>query len=172
MKRNLIALLTAGMVVLMAPICILIASTQGDVEMTAEALIVTDKPYVEAAVEIAEEIEAEEEYIEEWYEPVYYEPTYSSYGGEAGDFQRQGVIYENDTRYTWYSQRVLPGGGLTELNANGRHVEDGFVKDGDGYIAVASSDYEIGTVVDTPFGEGKVYDAGCASGTVDIYTDF
>ena len=83
-------------------------------------------------------------------------------------------MYDGDTRYTWYSQNVLPGGGLTELNSNGRHVDEatGFIMDGDGYIAVASSDHPHGAVVDTPWGPGKVYDEGCDSGTIDIYTDF
>lgn len=95
---------------------------------------------------------------------------YSS--GDASNFKSAGVVYQNGVRYTWYSQNVLPGGGLTELNNNGRHVENGFVKDGDGYIAVASSDHPKGTVVDTPYGQGKVYDSGCASGTIDIYTNY
>lgn len=95
-----------------------------------------------------------------------------SYNGNTSNFKSQGVIYMNGVRYTWYSQNVLPGGGLTALNNNGRHVENGFVKDGDGYIAVASSDYAQGTIVNTPFGAGKVYDSGCASGTIDIYTDY
>ena len=83
-----------------------------------------------------------------------------------------GVVEEGDVTYTWYSQNVLPGGGLDELNANGRHVEGGFVVDGDGYIAVASSDYEKGAIVDTPFGEAKVYDCGPESGVIDVYTNF
>lgn len=93
---------------------------------------------------------------------------------DASYFRRAGVIYGDDgTRYTWYSQNVLPGGGLTELNSNGRHVdEQGYIRDGDGYIAVASEDYAMGTVLDTPFGQAKVYDCGCASGTVDVYVDF
>ena len=133
----------------------------------AEVLAISDKA---APLELAEEAQAVEDELEAYYyEPAYYAP---SYGGEAGDFMRAGVIYEGDTRFTWYSQRVLAGGGLTELNDNGRHVEDGFVKDADGYIAVASSDHEPGEIVETPFGEGKVYDTGCASGTIDIYTDF
>ena len=108
-------------------------------------------------------------------EPVYYyeEPVYygSSYDN---DFKSQGVVYDGDTRYTWYSQNVLPGGGLTELNNNGRHVDEstGFIMDGDGYIAVASNDHAQGEIVDTPWGPGKVYDSGCSSGTIDIYTDF
>ena len=116
-----------------------------------------------------------EEYVE-YYEPVYYEeyvPPYDADDGiDAYEFQYLGVIEEDGVTYTYYSENVLPGGGLTELNENGRHSEDGFVKDGDGYIAVASSDYEMGTIVDTPFGEGKVYDTGCAEGVVDIYVSF
>lgn len=113
----------------------------------------------------------------EYYEPTYYEPAYwqavdTSDGISASEFQWLGVVEEDGVRYTWYSQNVLPGGGLDELNANGRHVEGGYVVDGDGYIAVASSDYEKGTVIDTPFGEAKVYDTGCASGTIDVYTNF
>lgn len=122
----------------------------------------------------------DEEPEEEYYEDYYYEETYYEYcppydaddGIDAYEFQYLGVIEEDGVTYTYYSENVLPGGGLTELNENGRHSEDGFVKDGDGYIAVASSEYEIGTVVDTPFGEGKVYDTGCAEGVVDIYVSF
>lgn len=114
-----------------------------------------------------------------------YEDLEISYPSESGfvetrsyvsvsDFKYIGVIYGDDgTRYTWYSQNVLPGGGLTELNNNGRHVgKDNLIYDGDGYIAVASSDYAKGTIVKTPFGFGKVYDCGCDSGTIDIYTNF
>ncbi len=82
----------------------------------------------------------------------------------------KGVVYYNGHRETWYSQRVLPGGGL---NIPGRHVDsDGLIRDGDGYICVASSDYPRGTIVETSLGTGKVYDSGCASGTIDIYTDW
>lgn len=130
------------------------------------------------------ELDAAEEYIEEdiWYEEeeTYYyeysEPYWYDYdtsdGISAEEFQFLGVVEQDGVTYTWYSQNVLPGGGLDELNANGRHVEGGFVMDGDGYIAVASSDYEKGTVVDTPFGPGKVYDSGCDSGKIDVYTNF
>ena len=44
------------------------------------------------------------------------------------------------------------------------------LKDGD--ICVASSDHPKGTVVQTSLGAGKVYDTGCPSGTIDIYTDW
>ena len=93
-----------------------------------------------------------------------------AYEGGASDFRSQGVVHDNGVTYTWYSENVLPGGGLSELNANGRTVNDsGFVTDGDGSIAVASSDYPIGTKLDTPWGPATVYDTGCASGVVDVY---
>lgn len=82
----------------------------------------------------------------------------------------KGVVYFNGHRETYYSQKVLPGGGL---NIPGRHVaEDGTIRDADGYICVASSDLPWGTIVETSLGTGKVYDCGCASGTIDIYTDW
>ena len=120
----------------------------------------------------------EAEYVDEYYEPVYEwgyeEPVYYSYtpsysGGT--DLQTDGVVYGDDgTRYTWYSQNVLPGGGL---DIPGRSVsEEGYVTDGDGRIAVASSDYVYGTELETPWGDAVVYDTGCASGTVDVYTDW
>ncbi len=81
-----------------------------------------------------------------------------------------GVVYFNGHRETYYSQRVLPGHGL---NIPGRHVaQDGTIRDENGYICVASSDYPKGTIVETSLGTGKVYDSGCASGTIDIYTDW
>ena len=120
--------------------------------------------------------EAAESAEEAWIAPD--AGAYAEYGetaahapSDASDFRTAGVVYGDDgTRYTWYSERVLPGGGLDELNANGRHVtEDGYVADADGYIAVASSDLPMGSVVETPFGAARVYDTGCASGTVDVY---
>lgn len=89
----------------------------------------------------------------------------------ASEFKSMGVIYWDGWRWTWYSQRVLPGGGLS---IPGRHVdENGYICDKDDYICIASSVLKKGTVIDTPFGKkGKVYDCGCASDTVDVYTDF
>lgn len=81
-----------------------------------------------------------------------------------------GVVYFNGHRETYYSQKVLPGGGL---NIPGRHVaEDGTIRDENGYLCLASSDYPKGTMVETSLGMGVVYDSGCASGTIDIYTDW
>ena len=69
----------------------------------------------------------------------------------------KGVNYFNGHRETWYSQRVLPGGGL---KIPGRHVDErGLICDENGYICVASSDYSWGTIVETSLGTGRVYDS-------------
>lgn len=83
-----------------------------------------------------------------------------------------GVKHFKGHRETWYSQKVLPGGGL---KIPGRHVaDDGTVRDGEGYIVVASdlSYLSRGSVVLTSLGPGKVYDTGCAYGTIDIYVNW
>lgn len=90
-----------------------------------------------------------------------------NYSGSFKDFMRDGVIYYNGNKYTYYSQRVLPGGGL---DIPGRHTEGGFVRDGDGYIVIAS-DQPNGTVIETPFGYGKVYDSGTSGNHYDIYVE-
>ncbi len=97
--------------------------------------------------------------------------VYGSDGDSGGKLTRKkGVVYYNGHRETYYSQRVLPGGGLS---IPGRHVaDDGTIRDGDGYICVASEDLAYGSTVETTLGTAKVYDNGCSSGTVDIYTDW
>lgn len=96
--------------------------------------------------------------------------SYYSSGGDGVLTRSGGVNYYNGRKETWYSQRVLPGGGL---DIPGRHVaEDGTVRDEDGYICVAASDLPKGEIVETSLGTGKVYDDGCAAGTTDIYVDW
>ena len=79
----------------------------------------------------------------------------------------QGVVYSGGFKFTYYSQSVLPGGGL---QIPGRHVNAaGYVSDGDGYIVLAGS-APIGTVYDTPFGfKGKIYDRGTYGNHLDVY---
>ena len=86
----------------------------------------------------------------------------------ASYFCRMGVIYWNGWRWTWYSERVLPGYGL---RIPGRYTDyNGYVRDENGYICIASDDLDYGTVVSTPFGGyGKVYDCGAGYGTLDVY---
>lgn len=82
-------------------------------------------------------------------------------------FMFDGVVYSGGYKFTYYSQSVLPGGGLS---IPGRHVNaDGFVSDGEGYIVLAGS-APLGTVYDTPFGyKGKIYDRGTYGNHLDVY---
>lgn len=105
----------------------------------------------------------------------------SSGGGSAStsaeyslsEFMRAGVVNWDGKKFTYYSQQVLPGGGL---KIPGRHVNDGgYVADSDGYIVLAAP-YGVshGTVYSTPFGySGKVYDtcATCSASPLwlDVY---
>lgn len=86
----------------------------------------------------------------------------------SNTFKKLGVVFWNNYRWTWYSERVLPGGGL---NIPGRYKDEkGYICDKDGYICLASNDLKKGTLVSTPFGKGgKVYDCGCDNGTLDVY---
>lgn len=82
----------------------------------------------------------------------------------------KGRIWFNGHSETYYSQKVLPGGGLA---IPGRHIaSDGTIRDKDNYIVVASDDYPKGTVVQTSLGAGKVYDSGSGKGNIDLYTDW
>lgn len=87
-------------------------------------------------------------------------------------FKRTGVVYWDNHKFTWYSQRALPGHGL---KIPGRHVDkQGFVCDKYGYIVLGSNTANRGRIIPTPFGRfGKVYDAGWV-GTYwfDVYTSF
>ncbi len=83
-----------------------------------------------------------------------------------------GVKYFNGQRETYYSQRVLPGGGL---KIPGRHIaNDGTIRDKDGYIVVSTNHSfrsKYSTFL-TSLGPAKVYDTGPAYGTVDIYVNW
>lgn len=100
-------------------------------------------------------------------------PSGGGYTYPSGDgvlTPSKGVNNFGGHRETYYSQRVLPGHGLV---IPGRHVaSDGTIRDGNGFLCLASSDYPKGTQVQTSLGMGIVYDTGCASGTIDIYTDW
>lgn len=89
----------------------------------------------------------------------------------AEAFRRLGKIAHGGFFWTWYSEKVLPGGGLS---IPGRHVdESGFVCDAQGFICLSSSVLGYGTVLATPFGKsGKVYDSGCAADIIDVYVSW
>lgn len=151
----------------------------------------SDLAQMAASVEPAEFVveEEEPEYVEP--EPVvyesysydtYYDPGYSysapTYEAQtqyqapssgSGNFQSDGVWYDNSYRYTWYSSNAAYHYRTPEWSAG----SDGIYRDSEGYVVVASSDHAQGTVIkDTPFGPAKVYDTGCASGTLDVYTNY
>lgn len=94
--------------------------------------------------------------------------NYSSSGGKLTP--SGGVFHGPSGKETYYSQRVLPGGGL---NIPGRHVAaDGTVRDADGYIVIASDILPKGSITETSLGTGKVYDTGVGHAGVDIYTNW
>lgn len=86
-------------------------------------------------------------------------------------FRRMGVIRWGGWRWTWYSERVLPGTGL---HIPGRHADgNGYIRDGDGYICCASDVLGYGAIVETPFGGyGKIYDCGCDADVIDVYVNW
>lgn len=105
--------------------------------------------------------------IQEYVEPEPEPAPQQTYVGNS--FRSDGVWYDENYRYTWYSSNVLYHYRTPEWTAG----SDGIYRDVDGYVVVASSDLPQGTVVEgTPFGSCKVYDSGCASGTLDVYTNF
>lgn len=114
--------------------------------------------------------ESKQKKKEEQVQAVAYTVPAAYTSGYDHPFRSQGTTADSNWTYTWYSQRALPGGGLS---IPGRHVtEDGFVRDADGNICVASDDLAQGAEVETPYGKGKVYDTGSGSGNLDLYTDW
>lgn len=95
------------------------------------------------------------------------ESSSSPYLYSLNELMYTGIIYWEQYKFTYYSQSVLPGGGLY---IPGRHVNDmGYVADEDGYIVLANS-APLGTIIDTPFGvQGKVYDRGTTGNHFDVY---
>lgn len=106
-------------------------------------------------------------------EQTYEEPTVPTCRKKysCSRFKKLGRVRYGNYTYTWYSQRVLPGGGL---NIPARHLnEHGLVVDENEYVVIASDDLPHGTVVDTPVGiQGIVYDEGSGNGNLDIYCDW
>lgn len=97
---------------------------------------------------------------------------YSGVYSYNGLNKRRGAIYFNGHRETYYSEKVLPGNGL---RIPGRHVaDDGTIRDDNGYICVAADPGFLarGSILITSLGPAKVYDSGCAYGTVDIYVNW
>ena len=149
------------------------------VEFTEETPEVTPEP--EPTLEETYQEDSSYEYYEEPNYNYSYDYGYTSQSSltndeyiTAADFQQLGIIHDGVWSYTYYSENVLPGGGL---EIPGRHTdEDGYICDGKGAVCVASDDLPRGTVVTLPIGEngrtGVVYDTGSGSGNLDIYTSW
>ncbi len=92
----------------------------------------------------------------------------------ASEFETLGEFYDGKFCYKWYSQQILPGDGLS---IPGRYVdEEGYVRDEDGNLCVASNRYPIGTQIEVPFGDGYavVYDTyeDEEDNLIDVYTNW
>ncbi len=102
--------------------------------------------------------------------PLQYDAAY-----EVSDVRltkRAGRINFDNHQETYYSEKVLPGGGL---DIPGRHVaQDGTIRDELGYICVAANESYLpkGSTVMTSLGPAKVYDTGPEVGVVDIYVSW
>lgn len=136
-----------------------------------KAISYTNKAYLDSQKRIEEEKAlAEQKRIEEENARMATEQAQRSRGVSTGsNFRSDGVWYDENYRYTWYSSNDLYHYRTSEWTAG----DDNIYRDSDGYVVVASSDYPEGTVIEnTPFGTVKVYDSGCASGTLDVYTNY
>ena len=149
-----------------------------------EALEVTDIPYsTKTAHNYSENEGYDEETVEE--EGMYYSSeyipenetvyVYNSYANEPlyslnsdGLTVYSGVNQYGNRTETYYSSNVAYHYMTDEWTAG----DDGVYRDADGYVVVAASDISYGDVVDTSFGEGKVYDYCPTEGITDIYTNW
>lgn len=79
-----------------------------------------------------------------------------------------GVNYFADRTETYYSSRVKRHRDTDDWTPDSQ----GVYRDVDGYVVVASVDFDYGEIIDTSFGPAKVYDDGCDPGITDIYVDW
>ena len=163
-----------------------------DSEPTVESETMTVQEFIDRArgawenitnsTEEESEDESDGEYAEEYYE--YQNWDYADYSGsqyyytpsgyEATDLDDllgwQGRANDGTTTYTWYPNDI--GYGSIEGRIPDCHYDDnGVAYDGDGYIAVSADGYEMGEVIETPYGDAKVYDKGSGYGNIDVYTN-
>ena len=135
-------------------------------DLTQTAMDIQAEEEAEAQ-RIAEEEAARQAYIQQQQTQTYESAPEPVYSGNS--FESDGVWSDGTYRYTWYSSNAAYHYRTPEWTAG----SDGIYRDAEGYVVVASSDHPQGTVIEnTPFGAAKVYDSGCASGTLDVYTNF
>ena len=88
----------------------------------------------------------------------------------AEEFRNYGIVNYNGECFTYYSELVLPGGGL---DIPGRYTDwDGYVCDEEGYVVLATPNeytHPRGSIIELPTGRmGKFYDF-CPEGNIDVY---
>lgn len=190
--RHILLALTLGLICLLMTLQVMVSTTQATESSLPTSLArVTSRVYSPCEIESIRKLnrlndimdkvqeETRTETSEESREPESKE-TVSEDEEEVRDdlfysapyFMQMGELYDDEWRYTWYSENVLPGGGL---DIPGRHVDgDGYVVDSEERLVVASEDIPYGTEIDVPFGSGVavVRDCGCPSGTIDIYVSW
>ena len=135
-----------------------------------------EKAEAEAAAAEAEAAAAAEQSMQQVQQYAYTGDAYSSNDyptspsySNSRSFKSDGVWNDGNYRYTWYSSNNLYHYRTGEWSAG----SDGIYRDSEGYVVVASSTHGQGSIIaDTPFGAAKVYDSGCASGTLDVYTNY
>lgn len=146
-----------------------IAAVIMGVVLTTASTEATTELKTEATTEVVSEVTTEQK-TEETTE-VIEETTESISVNSGGHLTRSGgVYYFNGYKETWYSTNEGCG-QATARPIPGKHVdENGIIRDEDGYICVASSDLPFYYVITISLGDAKVYDTGCSSGTIDVYT--
>lgn len=194
LKRTMLFVCALLVVELLAFAGVVFASQGAQITGGIPKMIPADPTYIqpvetevavdEPIVEVVEEPVIEEISEEIWEEETEIETPAAASDGfvdanvdgawiAGSDFMVQGVHYDGSGySYTYYSENVLPGGGL---NIPGRHVGDeGYVMDGNGNLCLASDDLPYGTVVNVPFGTGTavVYDCGSGYGNLDVYVSW
>jgi hypothetical protein len=84
-------------------------------------------------------------------------------------FQDQGKLRDERFSYAWYSSRTIYYPDIDRWHAD----DDGYWRTDEGYLVVASSEYEKGTVIRSSlFGTMQVLDDGCPDGTIDVYVNW
>lgn len=113
----------------------------------------------DAYLEAVEEYEAEVAAAE----TAAYAASYQeSYGDGSGGYKYSGYYPDENTGAFAYDENLEVFLG-----------EDGIYRDSDGYVVVAANKGQLGAfdLVDTEYGQGKVYDTGCGYGIIDVYKE-
>ena len=132
---------------------------------TMQEMLVTERIKTEEEERLRLEEERQRKIEEEKKKASQSVPSHSNGSGLT---KSSGVNWYNGWKETYYSSRVLYHYMTPQWTAG----SDGVYRDSDGYVIVASSSEPYGTIIDTSFGTGKVYDTGCDLGVHDIYVNW